>query len=354
MANRQMLVARLHGPADLRCETVPHPGPPPPGSVLLRVEVVGICGSDLHTYRHAMIGDTRLAGPLIPGHEFAGVLEQVPDDTRGGDGQPLVPGARVAVDPAHPCGRCEWCLRGDANLCPHIQFCGLWPYEGALRRWMHVPAASCFPVPHSMDATTATMLEPFGVAIHALDLARLRPGESVAVIGCGPIGLCLLRLAVHAGAGLAFAVDRLPWRAALAQHFGPSTAFCADQTDIVDAILQATGGRGVDVAFEAAAGGPALQQAAEILAPGGRLMAVGIDEDDQFHLRHSTLRRKGLTIRMVRRMKHTYPRAIRLVERGAIDLTALVSHRFPLDQAAKAFALNSEYRDNVVKVVIDV
>jgi L-iditol 2-dehydrogenase len=166
--------------------------------------------------------------------------------------------------------------------------------------------------------------------------------------------LCILRLAVFCGAGSAFAADRLPWRAAFAARFGPATVFCSDETDIVQAVLRATDGRGVDVVFEAASGGEALQQAAEMLAPGGRLMAVGIDQDDRFHLRHSTLRRKGLTIRMVRRMKHTYPRAMELAGRDAIDLNALISHRFPLERAAEAFALNSRYGDNVLKVVIDI
>jgi L-iditol 2-dehydrogenase len=345
--------ARLHGPEDLRVELVPHPGEPPPGQVLLRVEVVGICGSDLHTYRHARIGDTALAAPLIPGHEFAGIVDRVGADCRDGHGHALSAGVRVAVDPAQPCGQCEWCLRGDPNLCPQIVFCGLFPHQGAMRPWMHVPAATCFPVPAGMDATTAMMLEPLGVAIHSSDLAKIRLSESVAVIGAGPIGLCLLRLAAAAGAGAIFAADRLPWRVLLAAGFGPATAFCTPGTDFVQAVLDATGGRGVDVAFEAASGGPALQQAADILAPGGRLIAVGIDEDDRFVLRHSTLRRKGLTIRMVRRMKHSYARAIYLAEHGQIDLRALVSHHYPLEQAPEAFAANAAYREGAVKVAVD-
>ncbi len=345
--------AHLYGPHDLRIADTPHPGEPPPGQVLLRVEVVGICGSDLHTYRHGRIGDTQLAAPLILGHEFAGTVEQVGPAGLDGHGHPLAAGTRVAVDPAQPCGHCEWCLRGDPNLCPHIVFCGLYPHPGALRPWMHVPASTCFPVPDSMDATTAMMLEPLGVAIHSLDLAKVRLGESVAVIGAGPIGLCVLRLAVAAGAGAVFAADRLAWRVRLAAQFGPATAFCSAETDFVRAVLDATHGRGVDVAFEAALGGEALQQAAEILAPGGRLIAVGIDEEDRFVLKHSTLRRKGLTIRMVRRMKHSYPRAIRLVEQGQIDLPALVSHHYPLAEAPEAFAASSAYRAGVVKVAVD-
>jgi L-iditol 2-dehydrogenase len=261
---------------------------------------------------------------------------------------------RVAVDPAHACGRCEWCQRGDPNLCPHIVFFGLSPTDGALCPYLHVPAEDCFPVPQSIDATTATLLEPLGVAIHTCDMAKVRLGESVAVVGLGTIGLSVLQLLVSGHAGAVFAADRLPWRAERAAQVGATAAFCNQQTDIVDAVLGATGQRGVDVAIEAASGSGALQQAADMLAPGGRLIVVGIDPDDQFLLRHSTARRKGLTIRMVRRMKHAYPRAIRLVQQGDVPWAKLVTHRFPLDRARDAFALNSDYHDGVIKVMIDV
>ena len=343
----------MHGAADLRVDEIPSPGVPPAGQVLLRVEAVGICGSDLHTYRCGVIGDTQVADPIVMGHEFGGVVEGVGEDSADGNGRPLGAGVRVAVDPAQPCGRCEWCRRGDSNLCPHIVFCGLSPYDGAMRPWMHVPADTCYPVPDAVDAATAAMLEPFGVAIHTLDLAKLQPAESVAIIGAGSIGLCILQLLVRSHTCPVFAADKLPWRAALARDLG-AESFCTEQTDIVQSVLDATGGRGVDVAIEAASGGEALAQAAEILAPGGRLMAVGIDEDDRFLLRHSNARRKGITVRMVRRMKHAYGRAIRLFETGAYDLASLVTHRFPLNQAPHAFALNANYHDGVVKAMIEI
>ncbi len=353
MTDSRMPAARLYGPRDLRVDEVPRPGDLPDGHVLLRVEAVGICGSDLHTYRCAQLGTTQLQSPVILGHEFAGVVQAVGPACQDANGDILQPGARVAVDPAQPCGRCEFCLRGDPNLCPHVKFCGLWPDDGALRPLMHLPADTCFPVPGHMDAVTAAMLEPFGVAIHTMDLAKLCPAESVAVIGLGSIGLCILQLAVQAGANPVYAADKLPWRAERAGQFG-ATSFCSSDTDIVQAIMDATTGRGVDVAIEAAAGGEAISQAAEILAPGGRLMAVGIDEDDRLLLRHSTARRKGLTIRMVRRMKHSYNRAIRVAEQGRVELAGLVTHRFPLDQAPECFALNADYRDGVVKAMIEI
>lgn len=354
MAEQLMPAARLHGPGDLRVDRVPHPGDPPPGHVLLRVEVVGICGSDLHAYRHACVGGIGLSSPLIMGHEFAGVVEVVGNGALDSEGKPLLAGARVAVEPAQPCGSCEWCRRGDPNLCPNTAFFGLAPLDGALRPFMHVPAANCFPIPDGVDATTAMLLEPLGVAIHTMDLAKIRLGESVAVIGTGPVGLCVVRLAVSGHAGAVFAADRLAWRAEYAAQSGATAAFCTEDTDIVSAVLGATGRRGVDVAIEAALGGDAPAQAAEMLAPGGRLIVVGIDEEDRLELRHSTARRKGLTIRMVRRMKHAYGRAIRLVEQGRIELADLVTHRFPLDRAGEAFSLNADYRDGAVKVVIDI
>jgi L-iditol 2-dehydrogenase len=348
-----MLAARLHGPADLRVEQVPHPGPPGPGQALLRITAVGICGSDLHTYQDARIGDTALQSPLILGHEFAGIVEAVGPDALDGHFMPLPVGARVAVDPAQPCGRCEMCERGHPNLCWRLHFCGLYPDDGSLCQWMHMPAHTCFPVPDTIDDAGAAMLEPLGIAIHAVDLARLRIAESVAVVGAGPIGLLIAQLARHSGADPLFVSDRLPWRLELARRFG-AVPINFDEIDPVQAVLEATGGRGVDVAIEAAWSDHSVQQAAEMARMGGRLVLVGIPGDDRLALKHSTVRRKGLTIRMSRRMQHTYPRAIRLAESGAVDLHSLISHRFPLERAAEAFALNVAYQDRVVKIVVEV
>ncbi len=303
-----MLAARLHGPEDLRTETVPHPGSPGAGQVLLRVRVVGICGSDLHTYRHARIGDTRPAGPLVPGHEFSGMVEAVGDDARDGLGQPLRPGTLVAVDPAQPCGRCECCRTGNPNLCENLHFCGLWPDPGALSQWMLVSAQTCFPVPPQIDATQAALLELLGVAIHAVDLAKLRVARSVAILGAGPVGLCLLQVTKASGAGPILVTEPLAWRREAAGKLGATATFDPGKEDVVEAVHRATAGRGVDVAFEAAWCGETVQQAAEMLVPGGRLLVVGIADDDRLALKHSTARRKGLSILLVRRMKHTYPR----------------------------------------------
>jgi L-iditol 2-dehydrogenase len=348
-----MLAARLHGPSDLRVERVPRPGAPGPGQALLRVTAVGVCGSDLHTYQDARIGDTPLEAPLILGHEFAAVVEAVGPEALDGNFKPLEAGARVAVDPAQPCNRCEMCERGHPNLCWRLHFCGLFPDNGSLCQWMLMPSHTCFPVPDSIDDAGAALLEPLGVALHAADLARLRVADSVAIVGAGPIGLLILQLARLSGADPVFVSDRLPWRLDLAERLG-ATPIDFDATDPVRAVLDATHGRGVDVAIEAAWSDHSVQQAAEMARMGGRVVLVGIPGDDRLELKHSSARRKGLTIRLSRRMQHTYPRAISLAERGAVDLPRLISHRFPLERVPEAFALNVAYQDNVVKIVIDI
>ena len=349
-----MVAARLYGPKDLRVDQVPHPGAPGPGQVLLRVTAVGICGSDLHTYQDARIGDTLIQSPLTLGHEFAGIVEEVGAGViEDGEFNPLHPGTRVAVDPAQPCGRCEMCEQGHPNLCRRLHFCGLYPDEGSLSQWMLVPAHTCFPVPDSIDDAAAALLEPLGVAIHATDLAKARVAESAAIVGAGPIGLALLQTMRASGAQPIYVIDQFPWRLALAEKLGGIPINFREQ-DPVAAVQQATHGRGVDIALEAAWADHSIQWCAEMARLGGRLVLVGIPGNNRFEMNHATARRKGLTIYMSRRMKHVYPRAIQLVENGTVDVNALISHRFALTEAPAAFALNDAYHDQVVKVIIDV
>ncbi|HEX9014721.1 MAG TPA: alcohol dehydrogenase catalytic domain-containing protein [Chloroflexota bacterium] len=348
-----MRAARLHGPRDLRVENLPAPGHPGAGQVLIGVRAVGICGSDLHTYRDGKIGDVTLPSPLVPGHEFSGIIEEAGLGAACGTGAPLLAGMRVAVDPAQPCGTCELCRRGHPNLCTQLRFCGLFPDDGALREHMLVPASTCFPLPEGIDDAQGALLEPLGVALHAVALARLQEHDTVSIHGAGPIGLLVLQAALLAGASRVFVSEPLAWRLALAERLG-AIPVDPSRGPVAQAIAAQTGGRGVDVAFETGWVGPLAQEAADAVRNGGTVMLVGIPEDDTLTLKHSTARRKGLTFFFVRRMKHTYPQAIELVENGSIDVGTLVSHRFPLDQAREAFALNDCYGDGVVKVIIEI
>ena len=314
---------------------------------------MGICGSDLHTYQDGRIGATILQSPLVPGHEFAAVVDAVGEGAVDGTGRPLAAGDAVAVDPAQACHECELCRKGHPNLCLDLRFVGLWPDDGTLCERMTVPASTCFVLPDKTEFGVGALLETFGVALHAIDLAKIRVGNSMAILGAGPIGLCILQAARLAGAFPIFITDKFPWRLELAKKFGAIPITC-EQTDPAGAVIAETGGRGVDIAIEAAWADQSIQQGAEMARNGGRLVLVGIPSDDRLTLRHSVARRKGLSIYMVRRMKHIYPRAIDLHRRGQIDLASLISHRFPLERAAEAFALNVKYAPKVVKIIIDI
>lgn len=347
-----MKAARLYGPRDMRIDDVPEPGAPQAGEVLIRVGSVGVCGSDLHTYEDGRIGDTVVRDPLVLGHEFAGTVVAVGPDAIDGRGAPLVVGQRVAVEPGLPCHHCDRCEHGHPNLCRHLGFMGLWPQDGALQERMIVPARNCFPMPDLLSMDEGALLEPLGVALHAIDLAKLRVAEPVVVLGCGPIGLMIMRLAKLAGAGPIYAVDQFGWRLDAAREWGADEVIDMTAGDPIDAVHALTDGCGVPRVIEAAWAGDAVRQAVEMADLGARVVLVGIPGDDSAYFKHSTARRKGLSLIMSRRMKHTYPRAIRLAESGAVTLDRLVTHRFPLEQANEAHALNAAYQDGVIKVMI--
>lgn len=343
-----MKAARLHGVRDLRVETLPDPPPPGPGEALLRVTVVGICGSDLHYYREGGLGGADVTEPLILGHEFAARVEGVGPDVD------LPVGTRVAVEPGRACGRCELCERGHPNLCPQVQFCGAPPFDGACREFMLHPAHLLFPLPGALSDADGAMLEPLGIGLHALSLARLAPGETVAVLGAGCIGLLLIQLCRAAGAARIFATEPLPHRREAARRYGATDLLDPARDDVAAAIRDLTGGRGVDVALEAAGAPDTPAQAVAAVRPGGRVVLVGIPSDDRLVLSHAVARRKGLTLKFARRMKHTYPRAIALAAAGAVDLRSYVTHRYPLDASADAFRTADTCADGALKVAIDV
>jgi L-iditol 2-dehydrogenase len=338
-----MRAAYIHGIRDIRIGEKPVPVPAA-GEVLLRVSAVGVCGSDLHYYKEGAIGHARITQPFIAGHEFAA---RVVDDHPHLN---LAAGQLVAVDPAKPCGQCEWCHRGHVNLCPHVQFLGSPPHtHGAMTEYIVVAPSQIYPVPDHFTPVQAVMLEPLGVAIHAMDLAGSKKlFETVAIIGCGPIGLCLLQLARMLCKKAIYAIDPINYRTEKARQLGADEV-SADHA----AIAEWTQGRGVDLVLEATNSPEGFQIAAQSARIGGRVVLVGIPDGDQYApLSASLLRRKGLDIRMSRRMGHVYDRAIQLVAQGSVDVDCLVTHRFDLAQATEAFSYPSEFLDGALKTVI--
>ncbi|VEG53262.1 alcohol dehydrogenase GroES-like protein [Mycolicibacterium aurum] len=333
-----MIAARLHAIGDLRVATEPDPDDAPPGWSLLAVTSVGICGSDLHWFTDGGIGENRIERPVVPGHEFAAVALSGP-----------YAGRRVAVDPAIPCETCEMCLSEYHNLCPTVEFAGHGSLDGALQERMRWPDQLLHPLPDHLSDDAGALLEPLGVALHAVAVSHLRPGADVLVVGAGPIGVLTAQVAHRSGARRVFVVEPLEHRRRTALQCGADAAFPAE--DGAAAVMDATGGRGVDVAIEMAGTDAAIATAVAASRPGARIALGGIPSQDLSAFSAAPARRKGLTFAMVRRMNGTYPRAIELAG-GSMELDSLVSQRYPLSDAATAFT-SAASRDGD-KVVVSV
>lgn len=340
-----MKTAFLYGPRDIRVEewTDADPGP---GEVLLDVTAVGICGSDLHTYLFGDVGGVRAETALALGHEAAGRVIAV------GEGVTLKVGQRVAIDPATHCGHCERCEAGEVHLCTNMVFMGLYPHHGALRERMVYPARSCVPVPDGVSDVETALLEPLGVALHASRLANIQIGEDVLIIGCGGIGLLITRLARLAGARRIFVSDKHPWRLAQAASFGADVIIDANEKSVVDEVMHLTNKRGVDVAIEAAWVQGTADECVGAARYGGRVIIVGIPAEDEMKVQASVARRKELSIQSSRRMKHTYPASISLTLNKQINLEALATHQFTLDETTQAFETAATYVDGVVRAIV--
>jgi L-iditol 2-dehydrogenase len=321
-----MKSVRLYGPGDLRLvdEDVPVPSA---GEALVRVSAVGICGSDLHWYTDSGIGDAVLSRPLVLGHEAGGVIESGPRK-----------GQRVAIDPNIPCEACEPCQAGHAHLCLAVRFAGDGKTDGTLRELIAWPDKCLVPVPDSLRDEDIAMLEPLGVALHAIKLGGVRPGMRVGVFGCGPIGLFLIQLARISGATTIVATDVLPHRVAAALAAGANVAELVSGGSERGVLLAATGGHGVDVAFEAAGEDDALETSIALATPAGTVVVVGIPSRDQTTFTASTARRKGLTLKLSRRMNRVYSDTIRLVDTGLVDVRTVVTASHPLGEFKTAFA----------------
>lgn len=331
----------IHAAYDIRLGELPVPNAGP-GRVLVDIEAVGLCGSDLHYYKDGGIGSGQtIAEPFVPGHEAAGrVREAVPE--RG-----IAEGALVAIEPALACGRCEWCHSGRHNLCPHTLMMGSPPHHGALTRTVALAPEQLYAVPEHFSASTAALIEPLGICVHAIDLARPQWSETVAVLGAGTIGLGILQLLRIAGIAEPFVVEPVAYRRekALALGAGKVVASVAE-------LEAATGGRGVDLVLEATNSPDGFADATAAAAIGGRVVVVGIPDGNAYGFEASTPRRKQLRIIFSRRMNHVLPRAIRLVADGRLDPELWVSHRIGLDGVPDALDLLANYRDGAIKIVV--
>jgi L-iditol 2-dehydrogenase len=332
------------GQVELRRVAKPDVGP---FDVLVAPRAVGICGSDLHLYRHGKIGTSVVERPLILGHEPAGEVVAVGDSVRE-----LKPGDRVVVEPGIACGGCAWCQRGDYNLCPHVRFLGIPPSDGAMAELVAVPARFVHRLPDAMSWAEGAMIEPFAIGLQAVKSAGVRTGEAVVVLGAGPIGLMILQAARIAGAATLISIDVAERPLALAARLGATATLDAREPNLIERVHDLTGG-GADHAIEAVGARATVENALQIVRRGGTVTLVGIAAEPGIPLDTIRIVRTGLTIRSSFRYTHVHPTAIALAAAQRVDLNALVTHRYDLASVSEAFQEVSAGLNGVVKAVVE-
>jgi L-iditol 2-dehydrogenase len=327
---------------------LPRPAVGGESDVLLKVAKVGVCGSDLHYYQTGRIGTRVVQFPFVLGHECAGTVVEI-----GRGVKRVRPGEEVAVDPAMSCGQCDQCRRGRPHTCRRLKFLG-GPDEvpGCLSEFIVMPQDCLYPTNGRISLEQAALCEPLSIGVYAVKQAQLAPRADVAILGCGPIGLCVLLAARHAGAAAAFATDRLDHRLSVAAKLGAGWTGNPDKATVVNEIL-ARQPAGMDVVFECAGQQETLDQAVQLLKPGGRLMVIGIPTTERVSFRIDALRRKEITLLNVRRQNHCVETAIELVASRSVNVDCLVTHRFAPEDAQRAFDLVAAYGDGVVKALIE-
>lgn len=334
----------IHAPKDLRIDDIPVV-PPGPGEVRVRIAAGGICGSDMHYYRHGGFGTVRVREPMALGHEIAGTVEEVGAGVAG-----LVPGLRVAVDPSRPCNVCRYCREGLHRHCLDMHFIGSamrFPHaQGGFRQSLTVEAIQAVPVADGTTMAEAAMAEPLAVCLHAARQAGPLLGRRVLVTGCGPIGALCVAVARFGGAAEIVATDIATEPLPIVEAMGATRA--VDVAAEPDALAPYAADKGAfDVLFEASGNGAALRSAFDALRPGGIIVQVGLGGD--MTLPMNLLVAKELQLRGTFRFDGEFRLAVALMGKGLIDVKPLVTATLPFEQAVAAFELASD-RSRSMKV----
>ena len=331
MSNRAAVMTEL-GKIVVQDRPEPEPGPQ---EAVVRVEAVGVCGSDTAYYKVGRIGDYVVDGPIVLGHEVSGQVVAV-----GGEVRNVAVGDRVAFEPGTPCRNCRECMAGRYHLCPDLVFLATPPYDGALMERMSIDARNLYPIPEEMTYEEGALLEPLSVGIWGCKRAGLKPGDDVLVTGAGPVGLLAGATARALGAGSVTITDLSPFRLDLARTMGLRTERSdAPGEDDFDVLLECSGAPGV------------LGSAMRRLRPAGRAAMIGMSKEEAIGLPLSQLNPQELTLSLVNRYNHTWPIAIELVSSGRVDVKPLVTHHFSLDEAEDALTLTSRVADSVKAVI---
>ena len=316
-----------------------------PDEVLVRMREVGICGSDVHYWEHGRIGDFVVEGPLVLGHESAGVVETTGDAVSG-----IEPGDRVALEPGVPCRRCSYCLRGHYHLCPDIEFMATPPDNGAFSEYVAWPADFVHPLPDGVSMREGALCEPLSVGLHATELADIEPGNSVLITGAGPIGLVTLETVTARGAGPVAITDIVPAKLERARNRGARAAIDVSDVTVEDAVADLTDGSGFDVVIEASGSRPAYQTALDAVGVGGTVVCLGLPTDGVIPIDVVELAAREVRLQGSFRFANTYPAALELLTDGQVDVAGLVDETYPIDDISTGFEQTRS--PEIVKVMI--
>ncbi len=344
-----MKAAFLVGRGRFETRTVSDPEIVNDTDVLVKIQTVGVCGSDIHYFTHGRIGSQVVQFPFILGHEAAGIVERVATHVAR-----VKPGQRIAIDPAVSCGECDQCTAGREHTCRSIRFMGSpLQLEGCLREYAVIPEQCCYPMPEQMTFEQATLSEPLAIALYAVERSPLTAKANVAVIGVGPIGMCVFHMLRTTSVGSVYITDKRDERLAMAGPLHPAWYGNPERIDVVREIERREPLH-LDIVYECSGDPAAIGQSIAVLKPGGSLVLIGIPETDDISFPIHELRRKEITVINIRRQVHCTQKAIDLLALRRIEMDAMVTHRFPLEKTAQAFELVANYREGVMKAMITV
>jgi L-iditol 2-dehydrogenase len=317
------------------------------GQVLVKLEYVGICGSDIHYYEKGRIGDHIVSGDFILGHECAGTVVEVAEGV-----STHKVGDRVALEPGKTCGKCEYCTTGRYNLCPGVEFLATPPYDGCLMNYIAFPAELSFKLPENVSTKEGALIEPLAVGLEAAGVSSVSVGDSVTVLGSGCIGLCTLLACRARGASKVIVVDIIKKRLEKAKELGADAVIDASSENVAERISEMTGGAGTDKVIETAGTVRTAQQTIDLVKRGGEILIVGMGAEDNFPFNFGKFMSKVAEIKTIFRYKNQFPVAVSALSAGRIDIGGIVTNEFAFADAAEAFRQNIENKDNIVKAII--
>ncbi|WP_304943488.1 NAD(P)-dependent alcohol dehydrogenase [Vallitalea guaymasensis] len=320
-----------------------------PKDVLIKIDTVGICGSDVHYYQHGKIGDFVVNGDFILGHECAGEVVQV-----GSEVENLVIGDRVCLEPGKTCGKCEFCKEGKYNLCPDVEFFATPPYHGVLQNYVKHPEDMCFKLPDNVSNMEGALVEPLAVGLHAASIGDVKLGDTVVIFGTGCIGLVTLLSCKARGASNIIVVDVLENRLKMAEKLGATSVINAKETDVIKEIESLTGGKGANVVIDTAGAEITVKQTVDVVKRGGIIVLVGMTPNDEVSFNFMKLMGKEGEVRTIFRYRNLYPVAINAIASGSINVKQIVSHEYDFEHTKEAFDFVVNNASEVVKAVIKI